>query len=196
MKLTKRDLNTTKDMKSEIDDMQRLIRTKGKNIDKDEVGELQKRLRRLRNEEDVLRRGLELIPRQLNLYKLRHTKQLEIERNRLHEAKDKRFKPGPRTGLEFYDEDLKCTVKRNTFIDGHARAKQIVHSHYVFELLQDGKVIDTKTEHLELSYLSDNQAQDLFKKAGFRIKKSYGAYDKSPIDEDNKHDLIYVLQKK
>lgn len=89
MKLTKREINTTNDMRSDIDDMQRLIRTKGKNIDKDEVGELQKRLRRLRNEEGVLIRGLELIPRQLNLYKLRHTKQLEIERNRLHEAKDK-----------------------------------------------------------------------------------------------------------
>lgn len=110
-------------------------------------------------------------------------------------ATPKRFKPGPRKGLEFYDEVLKCTVKRNTFIDGHAKAKQVVHSHYVFELLQDGKVIDTKTEYLELSYFSDSQAQDLFKNAGFRIRESYGAYDKSPIDEANKTDLIYVLSK-
>lgn len=110
-------------------------------------------------------------------------------------ATPRRFKPGSRTGLEFYDEDLKCTVRRNTFIDGHARVKQIVHSHYVFELLQDDKVIDTKTEYLELSYLSDNQAQDLFNKAGFKIKESYGEYDKSPIDENNKGNLIYVLLK-
>jgi len=67
---------------------------------------------------------------------------------------------------------------------------------YVFELLQDDKVIDTKTEHLELSYLYDEQARGLFKQNGFKITESYGSYDKSPIDENNKHELIYVLQKK
>lgn len=88
MKLTKRDLNTVQDMHSDIDEMQKLIRTKGKKIDKEEVAQLQNRLRRLRNEEDALRKGQEIIPRQLNLYRLRHTKQLELVRNRLKDTKD------------------------------------------------------------------------------------------------------------
>ena len=88
MKLTKREISSVDDMNHDLSDMQRLIRAKGKNIDKDEVAQLKHKLRRLAKEEDVLRRGLQLIPRQLNLYKLRHMKQLEFVRNRLHETKD------------------------------------------------------------------------------------------------------------
>jgi len=88
LKLTKREINTVDDMNNDLQEMQRLIKTKGNNIDKDEVAQLRYKLRRLAREEEVLRQGIQLIPRQLNLYKLRHTKQLEFVRNRLHETKD------------------------------------------------------------------------------------------------------------
>ena len=105
------------------------------------------------------------------------------------------FKLQNNVDLDFYDEDLKCTIKRHTFIDGHARAKQIVHSHYVFEILQNDRVVDTRTDYLELGYLYHNQAQTLFRKCGLIIKESYGWFDKTPIDENSKRDLIYVLSK-
>lgn len=114
----------------------------------------------------------------------------------MFDPKPDHLRLGSSIDLEFYDKDLKCTVRRHTFIDGHARAKQIIHSHFKFELLQDDKVIDTRSEYLELGYLYSNQAQDLFKECDFRIIESYGWYDKSPIDENNKSELIYVLQKK
>jgi len=107
----------------------------------------------------------------------------------------KHFKRQNNIDLDFYDEDLICTVRRHTFIDGHAKAKQITHSHHVFELLQNDKIVDTRIEYLELGYLYDKRAKDLFRKCDLKVKESYGWFDKTPIDENNKRELIYILSK-
>ena len=92
LKITKREISTVDDMLSELGKAEKIIKTKGKNIDQDEIARLKNILRRLRREEDALTSGLELVPRQLLLFKNRHTNQLEFVRNRLHKTEDKEQK--------------------------------------------------------------------------------------------------------
>ena len=75
-------------MKADLYDMARLIRAKGDNMNKDEVGKLKFILRRLANEEQALKKGLELFPRQLKYIELKHTKQRDEIRNRIQGVKD------------------------------------------------------------------------------------------------------------
>ena len=86
--LTDREIGNLKDMKADLYDMARLIRAKGDNMNRDEVGKLKFRLRRLANEEQVLRKGLELFPRQLKYIEIKHTKQRDEIRNRIQGVKD------------------------------------------------------------------------------------------------------------
>ena len=88
VKLTDREISNLKDMKADLYDMARLIRVKGGNMNKDEIGKLKYRLRRLANEEQALGKGLELFPRQLKYLGLKHTKQRDVTRNRLQGVKD------------------------------------------------------------------------------------------------------------
>ena len=73
---------------------------------------------------------------------------------------------------------------------------QVLQTKRKFELIQNDKVVATRTEYLELDYLYKEQAGNLFIRAGFIIKDLFADYDKTPIDNNKKKDLTYVLQKK
>jgi hypothetical protein len=88
IKLTKRELNGVDDMNADVNDMQRLIQQKGSNIDQDEIAQLKNRLRRLRNEGSTIVIKSNEQKRELNLFKLRHSKKLEEIRNKLSTIKN------------------------------------------------------------------------------------------------------------
>jgi hypothetical protein len=83
IKLTKRELNSVDDMNADVNDMQTLIQKKGNSIDQDEIAQLKNRLRRLRNEGSTIVIKSNEQKRELNLFKLRHSKKLEEIRNKL-----------------------------------------------------------------------------------------------------------------
>ena len=95
-----------------------------------------------------------------------------------------------------YIDDSGCTIRRYSVIEGHARTKQITFSHHKFEISKDDKIIQELTERFELGYLYLEQAKNLFEKNHLRIVDLYADYDRSPINPDQKKELIYVLQQK
>ncbi len=88
LKETKREINTIDDMNDNLSDMETLLKKKGSNLDNNDIGKLRHDIRALSNEEKALDSSDQILTDSLNLYKLRHTKQLEETRNRLESVRD------------------------------------------------------------------------------------------------------------
>ena len=100
-----------------------------------------------------------------------------------------------RIDFEYFDEELNCTVRKLSIVEGHDKEKQTQGIKYTFELLQNDRCIETIEDRFELAYLYRHQLQALFEETGFSIERSYGWYDFSSVDPNNKQLLIYVLSK-
>ncbi len=98
-----------------------------------------------------------------------------------------------RVDFEYFDEDLNAKVRKLSIIESHDSLRQTQNIKYNFEISRDGEVINQILDCFELAYLYPEQAQKLFRENELCIRKFYGWYDYSPINEDNKAMQIYEL---
>ena len=90
MKLTKVAVNTLEDIENYLNKMTKIIKEKGKKIDRQEIEELSKILGVISKKESILTRGLELITRHVHTYQSKHRKDISELSKRLSETKNKK----------------------------------------------------------------------------------------------------------
>lgn len=98
-----------------------------------------------------------------------------------------------RKDFEYFDMELNATVRKLSVIESHDPRKQTQNIKYTFEIIREGESLNQIEDYFELAYLYPYQAQKLFLDNGFKVHKSYGWYDFSEIDEENKSMQIYDL---
>ena len=107
----------------------------------------------------------------------------------------KAFKTMNKLDVEFYDQENDIHIRRYTIGVSHQPKRQVVKSKYKFQILKNKKIIEEVEEPLELGYLYKNQADDLFRSVGLKIKEIYNDFNFTKYSDNEKRELIYVLQK-
>ncbi|BAE85568.1 class I SAM-dependent methyltransferase [Desulfitobacterium hafniense] len=67
---------------------------------------------------------------------------------------------------------------------------QIIYPGFAYEVMANNEVVERFADNLALKYYYYEQLTKLLQDAGFRIRKEYGWYDKTPIE--NGRELIFV----
>lgn len=88
IKLEGTDLKTLEDIENSLKEMIRLILKKGNDLDGKEIAELTRALRRITKNEDILKKGIELIREHLYAFKSIHQRDIPQLEKRLAETKD------------------------------------------------------------------------------------------------------------
>ena len=89
MKLTKMEINTVEEIEDYLEQMIRLIKGKGSDIDQEEIAELSHALRQIGKKQSLLKQGLELIKRHEKAYKNIHKRDIAELEKRFSNAKNK-----------------------------------------------------------------------------------------------------------
>jgi len=89
MKLTKMEINTVEEIENYLEQMIRVIKGKGSDIDQEEIAELSHALRQIGKKQSLLKQGLELIKRHEKAYKNIHKRDIAELEKRFSGAKNK-----------------------------------------------------------------------------------------------------------
>lgn len=113
------------------------------------------------------------------------------------------FNPNPdklntnseRLDFEYFDDEIGYTIKKYSIQKGHDGNNQVISMKYIYKVFDNENLIDEIEDDFKLGYLFNDQAKKLFASVGLEIKNIYGAYDFSPMTDENARMLIYELKK-
>ena len=165
MKLTKMEINTIEEIEEYLEQMIRVIKGKGNDIDQEEIAELFHALRQIAKKEGLLKHGLDLIKRHEKAYKNIHQRDVSELEKRFSGAKDKAEK-------KVIEEEIvyqKKMVEALEFMENYE--KKIVDFTQSFN-----KLIYTGMQKLKGRYPSD--AQDYLVEAHKSLTGMKQVYEK------------------
>lgn len=88
MRLTKVEIKTLEDIERHLNEMIAVIKNRGQNIDQNEIAQLTTTLRQIARNENIMKRGMDLIKRYIMAYKNLHRKDIGQLEKRLTETQD------------------------------------------------------------------------------------------------------------
>ncbi len=99
--------------------------------------------------------------------------------------------------LNTHDSDVqdgKFKIERHTIGNDHNKVNQTISASYVYKVFEGENLIETIEEPLQLGYMTEDQAKNLFEDQDLIVSNIYKWWDFSEVDEDLK-ELIFVLNK-
>jgi SAM-dependent methyltransferase len=97
--------------------------------------------------------------------------------------------------FERTDERTGRSIRRYQDQLWHDQKRQIIATNLRHEVYENGLLVETLVDTLELGYLYSDQCAPLFTASGLTLVNAFGSYDRQPLRADEQKEQIYILRK-